>query len=393
MEKKFLNAFVVDARRTAIGRSHPEKGALRNVRADALIAMLIKEATTKAATTKAATTKAVSPDAIDDVFIGCVGQHLEQGKNIARLSSLLAGLPDRVPGVTINRLCASSLQALNFAAMTLDRGDADIILAGGVEHMHHVPMAAALDYNQELLGRYEFPFNNMGLTAEKVAEVYGISRREQDEFAFRSHKKALEAQSKGHFAREIIPVTTPDGVFSKDQLPRADTNIETLLALKSSFKENGTVTAGNSSPLSDGASLTTLLSADGLRRTGAKARAQILDYAVVGIDPCLMGMGPVPAIQKLLGRSGFKVNDIDVFELNEAFASQAIACMRELEISEDRVNLFGGAIALGHPLGCTGTRLITTLINVLESTDKEFGVTAMCVGHGQGVATLVRRMG
>ncbi|MBI2605990.1 MAG: thiolase family protein, partial [Deltaproteobacteria bacterium] len=312
-----MNAYLIDARRTAIGRAHPDKGAFRGIRADELLAELIKDVVARALAP-------ASQLVIDDVYVGCVGQHMEQGKNIARLASLLAGLPPTVPGVTINRLCASSLQALNFAAAALHSGQAEVLLAGGVEHMHHVPMAAALDYHQGLLARYEFPFTQMGLTAEKVAEIYGVSRTEQDEFAVCSHQKAVQAQKSGHFEREILPVRLVD----RDQGPRPDTNLETLAQMKTVFKENGTVTVGNSSPLSDGASLTLLAEASACVKYGLKKRAQIVGSAVVGLDPCLMGMGPVPAIRKLLARVHMAVDDIDSFEINEAFASQAVACVR-----------------------------------------------------------------
>jgi acetyl-CoA acetyltransferase family protein len=329
---------------------------------------------------------------IDDVYIGCVGQHLEQGKNIARLSLLLAGLPASLPGVTINRLCASSLQAFNFAASTIAAGNADLLLAGGVEHMGHVPMAAALNYNQQLLDRYEFPFTNMGLTAEKVAQLYSISRVEQDEFAVESHRRAVAAQQAGHFAREILSIPVGDSVADHDQSPRSGTNSTDLAKLKTIFMENGTVTAGNSSPLNDGASLSLLASDVACERLALQRRARVVDFAVVGLDPCQMGMGPVPAIRKLLQKTGLSVDDIDLFELNEAFASQAIACVNELQLPSEKVNPWGGAIALGHPLGSTGTRLITTLLNGLEFSGGRYGIASLCIGHGQGMATLIERL-
>lgn len=378
-----LNAYIIEAKRTAIGRSHPEKGLWRNTRADALLAELIRDFVPRLA----------PANSIDDIYAGCVGQHLEQGKNIARLSALLADLPHTVPGVTINRLCASSLQGFNFAATTLHAGQAAVILAGGVEHMQHVPMTAALDYNQGLLGRFEFPFTNMGLTAEKVADIHGVTRQAQDEFALKSHQKAVAADKAGHFKREIINVNGPDKPEDKDQCPRPDTSLEALSQMKGAFKETGgTVTAGNSSPISDGASLTMLASEEGCKKHGLRKRAQVIDSAVVGLDPLLMGLGPIPAINKLLARNKKTCADIDLFEINEAFAAQAVACVRELHIPEEKLNPFGGAIALGHPLGCTGTRLIATLFNALEAHNKEWGIASMCIGHGQGVATLIRRI-
>lgn len=381
-----MNAFLIDAKRTAIGKAHPDKGLFRELRADEMLAALMR------GVLEGLPPDPALPAAIDDVYIGCVGQHLEQGKNIARLASLLAGLPDSVPGVTINRLCASSLQAFNFAATTIAGGHAELLLAGGVEHMGHVPMAAAIDYNPRLFQGREFPFTNMGLTAEKVAQVYGISRAAQDEFAVESHARAVAAQQAGHFAREILPIPAGGAVADQDQSPRAGTNREDLAALKTIFKENGSVTAGNSSPLNDGASLTLLASAAACNRFGLRARARVVDFAVVGLDPCQMGMGPVPAMRKLLRNTGLSVSDIDRFELNEAFASQALACIRELRLPPEKVNPWGGAIALGHPLGCTGTRLITTLLNGLEQSGGRYGIASLCIGHGQGMATLIERL-
>jgi len=369
-----VDAYIVAAKRTALGRAHPDKGLFREVRADELLARLLRHFASEI----------IDPRWIDDVYIGCVGQHGEQGKNIARLSCLLAGYPEQVPGVTINRLCASSLQAFNFAAQSVACGQAGAILAGGVEHMHHIPMTAALDYHAGLLARYPFPFNQMGLTAEKLAVDLAIARSAQDEFSLRSHVRAVAAIQSGHFAREIVGE-------QPDQVPRANASMQALAALKPVFKENGTVTAGNSSALSDGASLTLLCNARSATELGLPTRARVLGFSVVGLDPCSMGLGPVPAIRKLLQEQGLRMADIDLFELNEAFAVQAIACVRELDLPMDKVNVAGGAIALGHPLGCTGTRLIATLLNNLQARDGELGIAAMCVGHGQGIATLLRR--
>jgi acetyl-CoA acyltransferase len=381
-----MSAYIVDAKRTAIGKAHPEKGLYRDVRADELLAVLIQ------GVLSGLQKDGDLANEVEDVFIGCVGQHLEQGKNIARLAALLAGLPDTVPGATINRLCASSLQAFNFAASTITSGHADLLLAGGVEHMGHVPMVAALDYNKHLLDRYEFPFTNMGLTAEKVAEIYGVSREDQDEFAVESHRRAHMAQKAGHFKREIVPIPVVDQLAELDQSPRPDTNLAGLSELKTLFKPDGSVTAGNSSPLNDGASLVMLASQSACDKYGLRQRARVADFAVVGLDPCLMGMGPVPAIRKLLQRSSLSIDDIDLFELNEAFASQAVACIRELDLPMSKVNPWGGAIALGHPLGSTGTRLVTTLLNGLETSGGRYGIASLCIGHGQGMATLIERV-
>ncbi len=381
-----MSAYIIEAKRTAIGRAHQDKGLYRDVRADELLAALIQ------GLLSGLQKDAGFANEIEDVFIGCVGQHLEQGKNIARLAALLAGLPDTVPGATINRLCASSLQAFNFAASTITSGHADLLLAGGVEHMGHVPMAAALDYNKHLLDRYAFPFTNMGLTAEKVAEVYGVSREDQDQFAVESHRRAHVAQKAGHFTREIVPIPVGDQLAECDQSPRPDTTLAGLAELKTIFKPDGSVTAGNSSPLNDGASLVMLASQAACDKYDLRQRARVVDFAVVGLDPCQMGMGPVPAIRKLLQRSSLSIDDIDLFELNEAFASQAVACIRELDLPLSKVNPWGGAIALGHPLGSTGTRLVTTLLNGLETSEGRYGIASLCIGHGQGMATLIERV-
>jgi len=376
-----MDAYIIEAKRTPIGRSHRDKGVFRDVRADSMLSVLLKYFAQNI----------IESAAIDDIYIGCVGQHLEQGKNIARLSALLAGYPDKIPGVTLNRLCGSSLQALNFAAMTLACGQADVLLAGGVEHMQHVSMTACLDYHPDLFEKREFAFTNMGLTSDKVSREYKVSRREQDAFALSSHQKAVKAYAEGFFNTEIIAVKTPQGLIQKDQCPRPDTTPEALDALRPAFQEDGTTTAGNSSPLSDGASLTLLTNQEGARRLSLPLRAQVVDFAVVGLDPCMMGLGPIPAVRNLLKKQSLTIADIDLYEINEAFASQAIVSIRELKIPPEKVNISGGAIALGHPLGATGTRLITTLLHNLERTDGTTGIAAMCVGHGQGMATLIRR--
>lgn len=375
-------ARLLAARRTPIGRSHDERGILREIRADELLAQLITEV------------GKTLPEAgdLDDVLVGCVGQHLEQGKNIARLSALLAGLPARVPGVTFNRLCGSSLEAFNTAALRIAAGHDDLLLAGGVEHMQHVPMGAALDYHPQLLERPPQPFNNMGLAAEWLAERDGIDRAAQDEWALTSHRRAVSAQQRGCFAREMVAVSHGDEQIEHDQLPRTDASSESLASLKPAFKEGGSVTAGNASPLSDGASLTLLASAEACARLKLHARAEVLGSAVIGIEPEAMGRGPVLAIRKLLQRCGLGLSDIARFEINEAFAAQLLSNLRELDLPPERVNPWGGAIALGHPLGATGTRLITTLLHGLEAENAEFGIAALCVGHGQGIATLIRRL-
>lgn len=375
-------ARIIAARRTPIGRSHADKGALRDIRADELLARLIAEVAR------------TLPDAgaLDDVLIGCVGQHLEQGKNIARLASLLAGLPASVPGATFNRLCASSLEAFNTAALRIGCGQDQLLLAGGVEHMQHVPMSAAIDYHPALLARPPFPFNQMGLAAEWLATRDGIDRNAQDQWALASHQRACAAQAAGRFDAELLALDSGDTRIERDQLPRADASLQALAELTPAFRADGTVTAGNASPLSDGASLTLLASSAACTRHGLVARAEVLGSVVVGTAPEAMGDGPVLAIRKLLGRFGLRIGDIDRFEINEAFAAQVVSNVRALQLSPERVNPDGGAIALGHPLGASGTRLVTTLLHGLEADDGELGIAALCVGHGQGVATLVRRL-
>lgn len=378
---------LVAARRTPFGRAHPDQGWLKDIRADELLAGLIANVVTEL------------PDkaAIDDVLIGCVGQHLEQGKNIARLALLLAKLPESVPGVTFNRLCASSLEAFNTAAVRIAAGSDELLLAGGVEHMHHVPMTAAIDYHPKLARRGEFPFMNMGLATEWLAGRDGISRADQDAWALASHQRAVAATAQGDYAAEIAPVDISaesggPARIDRDQGPRANTSLKALAELKPAFDAHGTVTAGNASALSDGASLTVLAAPDACKRHGLKPMAEVLGHATIAIEPQAMARGPVPAIERLLERCGLVKSDIDRFEINEAFAAQIVSNIRQLGLDAERVNPSGGAIALGHPLGATGTRLITTLAHGLARDDGEFGIAALCVGHGQGVATLIRRM-
>lgn len=378
-----MNCFIVEAKRTPIGRAHKDKGIFRNVRADELVAHLLNYFSKNV----------VAANQIDDIYLGCVAQHLEQGKNIARLSALLAGLPNSVPGVTFNRLCGSSLQALNSAAHTIHAGEAQAILAGGVEHMHHLPMTSQADYHKSLMERYEFPFNNMGLTAERVAKQYQISRREQDQFSLVSHQRATQAWERGFFDKEVLSLVVEGETVKRDQGPRATTTLEALAELKPAFiEETGTVTPGNSSQLSDGASLMLVASETFCQKQQLKKRARVRGSAVVGLDPLVMGLGPIPAVQKLLKNQKLSIKEIGLFEVNEAFASQSLACLRDLELDPERVNVSGGAIALGHPLGCTGTRLVTTLLHNMERLDQQFGIATMCIGHGQGIATLIERV-
>ena len=385
------NVVIVDAVRTPMGRS--KGGAFRQVRAEDLSAHLMREVLSR--------NPALNADEIDDIYWGCVQQTLEQGFNIARNAALLAEIPHRVPAVTVNRLCGSSMQALHDAARAIMVGDAQVSLIGGVEHMGHVPMNHGVDFHPGLSKTVAKAAGMMGLTAEMLAKMHQISREMQDEFAARSHQRAHAATVAGHFANEIVPTEghNAEGVLTRydfDEVIRPETTVATLAALRPAFDPvNGTVTAGTSSALSDGASAMLLMSESHAKSLGLTARARIRAMAVVGCDPSIMGYGPVPATRLALKRAGLSVQDIGLFELNEAFAAQALPCVKDLgllETMEDRVNLNGGAIALGHPLGCSGSRISTTLLNLMERRDVQFGVATMCIGLGQGIATVFERV-
>ncbi len=394
-------AVIVSAVRTPIGRAN--KGALKDVRADDLAALAVKAAIERA--------PQLDRSLIEDVIIGCAFPEGEQGMNLARLVGALAGLPETAAGVTVNRFCASSLQAVNMAAQNiiLDLGDA--FVAGGIESMSRVPMGGFNpSFNPRLVkpqkdeestsptspGVMEYAYSSyipMGLTAENLAREYSISREAQDAFALRSHQRAIAATDNGTFKREIVPVPLPDGkTMTVDEGPRRDTSLEKLGSLEPAFSKGGTVTAGNSSPLNDGAAAVVLMSAAKAHELGITPLAKIHTMAVAGVRPDVMGIGPVPAMKKALQRAGMQLSDIDIIELNEAFAAQNLAVIHALGIDEERLNPHGGAIALGHPLGCSGARLITTLINDLQTTNKTMGLATLCVGGGQGVATIIERM-
>ena len=394
-------AVVVSAVRTPIGRAN--KGALRAVRPDDLAAVAVRGALARVPT--------FDPSQIEDVIVGNAFPEGEQGMNLARIVAALAGLPVTTGGTTVNRFCASSLQAFNFAAQGLMLGNGDVYVVGGVESMSRVPMGGFNpSFNPKLMNNpagipvccglpdqmtqaWAQTYIPMGMTAENVARQYGISREEQDAFALRSHQKALAARDKGITERELVPVPLPDGtMFTTDEGPRRDTSLEALAKLEPAFIKGGTVTAGNSSPLNDGASSAILLSDEKAREWGVKPKARVLAMSVAGVEPEVMGIGPVPAVRKALKRAGLQIGDIDVVELNEAFAAQSIAVIRELGIDEGRLNPHGGAIALGHPLGSSGCRLIADLINDLEVLDKRMGLATLCVGGGQGVATIIERL-
>jgi len=372
--------YLIDGCRSPIGRGHPEKGIFRDLRADELAVQVLQALLARTG---------IDPAQVDDFYLGCVGQHLEQGKNLARLVLLLAGLPPAIPGVTINRLCASSLTALQMARDSIIAGSNRLMLVGGVEHLGHVPMTAALDYHPDLFANSTFQWTNMGLTAEKLAEEFGIDREQQDRFTLESNRRYFAALESGFFHREMVPITLPDGrSVETDQEPRLSSP-EKLASLRPVFKENGTVTAASSSGISDGACMALVAADAWLQRYGKAPLAAIKSTVAVGLEPERMGLGPVPAIRKLLERERLRLKDIDLFEINEAFAVQVLACQRQLGIDPARLNVHGGAVALGHPLGMSGLRIAVTLAHSLAERRLRRGIAAMCVGHGQGVAMLL----
>ena len=378
-------AVVIEAVRTPVGRAHPEKGIFRDVRADDLSADLMKALLERVGMPAAE---------VEDIQWGCVKQEREQGYDIARMAALIAGLPIEVGGVTVNRNCGSSLQAINAAAQSIAANCEDVQIAGGVEHMHHIPMEAGFDPSPRYFYRNSQATLNMGLTAENLALRYKIGRRQQDEFALRSHRRAAEATDSGAFAKEVIPTWGRDEegrrkILTEDQCIRRDTSLEALGALKPVFMpEGGTVTAGNSSPLNVGAAALLVMSEERARELGLTPRVKIRAMAVAGVDPAVMGIGPVPAVHKALERAGLKLEDIDLIEINEAFAAQTLAVIKLLKADPEKVNVRGGAIAIGHPLGASGARLATTLIHAMADRKARLGLATMCIGAGQGIATI-----
>jgi acetyl-CoA acyltransferase len=379
------SAVVIDAVRTPIGRASADKGYFRDVRSEELSAQIIKALVSRTG---------IEPHLIEDVRWGCVMQSGEQGFDIARIAALAADLPIETAGVTINRNCASSLQAINDAAVNIAANCEDIQIAGGVEHMDHLPMSKGYDPFPGLLRRHSEAIMNMGLTAEYLAMKYRIDRKRQDEFALRSHRLAATATDKGEFQSEVIPTWGRDEAGQKvlltdDQCIRRDTTMEALSALPPAFNPaGGSVTAGNSSPINVGAVATLMMSEDKAKELGLKPLARIVSMAAVGVAPEEMGIGPVPAVHKALARAGLKLEDIGCIELNEAFAVQALAVLKLLGINEEKVNKRGGAIAIGHPLGASGARIATTLVHRLKDEGARYGLATMCVGQGQGVATI-----
>jgi acetyl-CoA acyltransferase len=380
---------ILSAVRTAIGRA--PRGVFKNTRPDDLAAIATREALHRAD---------VQPAAIEDLVLGCASPEAEQGLNVARQVGFLAGLPDEVPAMTINRFCSSGLQAAAIVSDRIMAGGIDVGLAGGLESMSLIPMGGAkIALNPAVVDQFPDAYIPMGNTAENVARQFGVSRGDQDAFALASHQKAVAAQARGAFKDEIVPVKTRvfdgevwrDLTVDKDEGPRADTSLDKLATLKPAFDPTGTVTAGNASPLNDGAAAVVLMAADKAKEAGKKARAFFRAFAVAGVPPAIMGIGPVPAVRKLLAKTGLKIDEIDLFEVNEAFASQALYCMRELGLPVDRVNVNGGAIALGHPLGATGARQIATALHELERRKGRYAVITMCVGGGMGAAGLIER--
>lgn len=390
------NVYIVSARRSAVGKAF--KGALRTKRPDDLCADVIKGVLSA--------TKSFDPALIDDVILGCAMPEAEQGMNIARFALLLAGLPESVPGVTVNRFCSSGIQTIAMAADRIRAGESDCILAGGTESMTLIPMMGHKVVGSRTVNDTHPEFYlGMGLTAENVATDFKINRNDQDQFAFDSHQKAARAIEKGHFKDEIIPVsytTRKPGkqgeavvttlMHDTDEGPRSDTSVDALGKLKAAFKQGGSVTAGNSSQMSDGAAMCLVVSEDFLNKHGLTPEARFLSFQVAGVPPRVMGIGPIEAIPKVLKRAGIKLQDVDRIELNEAFASQALAVIRTLGLDPKKVNPDGGAIALGHPLGATGAKLTATLLSGLKRTNGTYGLVTMCIGTGMGAAALFERV-
>lgn len=403
LHRPVREAWIVSAVRTPIGRFG---GAFRSVRPDDLAAIVLAAAVERAG---------IDPALIDDVILGNANGAGEENRNVARMAALLAGLPVEVAGQTVNRLCGSGLQAINSAAHAIMVGDGDVLVAGGVESMTRAPWVmlkpegafergehTLVDttlgwrFTNPRLAAMHHPYS-MGETGENVAERYAVTREDQDAFALRSQQLAAAAISAGRFDAQLVPVSVPGPkgavtVVDRDEHPRADTTAEALAKLRPAFAEGGTVTAGNSSGINDGASALVLVEATRAKELGLRPLARIVSSAVAGVDPALMGIGPVPAMRKALDRAGLSVADLDLVELNEAFASQSVACVRELGLDEARVNVNGGAIALGHPLGMSGARLVTMLVHELHRRGARYGAAAMCIGVGQGIATILERM-
>jgi acetyl-CoA acyltransferase len=376
-------AVIVSSVRTAVGKAG--KGALRNVRPDDMAAAAIRGALSRVPQVEAGT--------VDDVILGCAMPEAEQGMNVARIAGLLAGLPNTAAAMTINRFCSSGLQAVALAVDAIAAGRSEVAVAGGTESMSLIPMGGhKIAPNPELLERYPEAYLGMGLTAELLAQQHGITREASDAFALGSHQKALAALAAGNFRSEIVSLAVDGASFEVDEGPRADTDQASLAKLRPAFAKDGIVTAGNASQMSDGAAATVVMSAERARALGVKPVARLVSYAVAGVPPEIMGAGPVAAIPKALGQAGLKLDQVEVIELNEAFACQALAVMKALELDPAKVNPNGGAVALGHPLGCTGAKLLASLLPEMERRRARYGMVSMCVGGGMGAAGIFERL-
>lgn len=396
LKTKNKEIVIVAAKRTACGKAN--KGSLRFTRPDSLMGEIIKDLLKEA--------PAVKSEMVDDLIVGCAFPEGSQGMNVARQAVFLGGLPDSVPGMTINRFCSSGLQTIAMAAERIMAGGAEIMIAGGVESMSQVPMGGvSFQPNPDLADKRPEVYINMGLTAENVADKYKVSREDQDEFAYNSHRKAIKAWEEGYFKEQITPVdvvhkyVTADGevveekfTFKKDEGPRKDTSTEALGGLRAVFKTGGSVTAGNSSQMNDAAAGVLVMSRKKADELGLKPIARYLGFAVAGVAPEIMGIGPVEAIPKVLKQTGLKLDDIDLIELNEAFAAQSLAVIREVGLNPEKVNINGGAIAMGHPLGCTGSKLTTQILHDMHRLDKQYGMVTMCIGGGMGAAGIFEKI-
>lgn len=379
-------AVIIEGVRTPVGKRN---GLLSGIRAEELAALPLAEVVKRAG---------IEPGLVEDVIYGCVTQVGEQASDIAKQAALIAGFPIEVPGTTIDRQCGSSQQAVHFAAQAIISGDMDVVIAGGVESMSRVPMFSNMQgvtYSEALTSKYEMI--NQGLSAERIAEKWYMTKDELDEFSLNSHQKAIQAQDEGRFAKEIMPVevTLPDGtktIVTKDEGPRKDTSMEKLAGLKPSFKENGFITAGNSSQISDGAAAILIMSREKAEQLGLKPRFRIVARTVVGSDPTLMLTGVIPATEKVLKKAGLTIQEIDIFEVNEAFASVPLAWLKDTGADAKKLNPNGGAIALGHPLGASGARLMLTMMSELERTGGRYGLQTMCEGYGMANATIIERL-
>jgi acetyl-CoA acyltransferase len=380
---------IVEAVRTPIGRGHPEKGYFRDTHPNELLGRCFTEVIERAG---------IPAEQVEDVVSGCVQQYGEQMFNVGRNAWLQAGLPVETPATTVDRQCGSAQQAVNFGAALVASGVHDCVIGSGVEHMGHIPMGVGFNWvdqvgtpwPQELMDRYNLV--PQGISAEMIADKWEIPRSELDELGVRSHQLAHRATEEGRFEREMIPFTVNGDTYVTDQGIRPDTTLERLAELKPAFKPDGKITAGNSSQISDGAAAVLMMSREKAQELGVEPRARIMDQTTVGVDPVIMLTGPIPATQRLLERNGMKIDDVDLIEINEAFAPVVAAWRREIQPDMDRVNVNGGAMALGHPLGSTGARLITTLLHELERSDRETGLVTMCCGGGLGTGTLIQRV-